>query len=189
MHIALSLVLRVIIALAVSIAVYYHFGLTVSWIVNIGQCVFFFSLAAFQPDWATLLGVNYLRTAEMKIDESDKKVSCVHVNANNPCFPQINDKHKNAIEIAFCMRRVESRALRLEEDTWRMMIPYALITLVSIIISITVDTSSTSNGSGRLQSIQPLEIVLPVLLFCYSFAYMYGEILCYRQISRAAANL
>jgi hypothetical protein len=182
MSFALSLFLRVIVAVAAAFAAWRFLHLPTAAVLSAGQLAFFLSVAAYQPNWRALLGEQHLLKAVEKITPEERKLSCGGGKSKASCNPQAGHAHKKAIELEFCIQKVESKVAKLEEEVWKQIIPIIIVTAFAVLLA-RIDT----NGSVSAYTLQAIELVLPLTLFFFTLGLIYAEISAQRGINLSAA--
>lgn len=183
MHFALSCVIRAIAAGMCAAVGWYFYNLPVGTAFSIGQAIFFISFAAVQPNWRSLLGEPYLMQAASEIPEEDKRVRC----GGGPieaCAPLVKDAHRKAIELDFCLKRVKSRVIRMEEEMWRRSLLVSAVSFGTLIFP-----KLQSNGIVAVSTAQTLELITPIMLLFLTIGLAYAEISTQRNINLSAAGL
>jgi hypothetical protein len=184
MHFALNCLIRLVIAASCSTLGWLFFHLPTVAMFSMGQAIFFVSFAAKQPDWRSLLGEPYLVRASAKISEQEKKLQCGGGKSRTTCTPVLNENNRKAIEIEFCLRRVDSRVVKLEEEMWRRTLLVGVASLLAVLYA-----RLQGSGAVSVSTVQILELVTPLTLFFLTIGLAYAEISTQRNINLSAAGL
>src|SRR4051812_27847143 len=116
MHFALNIAIRTLLAVVCVAIAWVYFHLPSAAAFSLAQAVFLFSFVIVQPDWRALLGAPYLLDASSKITDTDRQIACGSPGSGLSCHPSIPHQYKKAIEIEFCLRRVESSVAKLDHE-------------------------------------------------------------------------
>jgi hypothetical protein len=184
MKFVFSCLLRAAIATCVAFACWYFFHLPTATIFTLGQAAFFFSFAFKQPDWRPLLGEAYLIEASSKLTDEDRRVQCGGGKTRASCKPSLGEKQRKAIELDFCIRRVDSRIVKLEDEMWKRSFIVGVTSLLAIMYS-----SLEKSGAVTSSAVQAVELITPLTLFFLTIGLAYAEISTQRAINLSAAGL